>query len=53
MYMSGMRDKCLNILHLYQDNLWSINEISKEYTKIAKFLVKYGQHQLTKVHLVN
>ena len=32
MYMSGMRDKCLNILHLHQDNLWSINEISKDYT---------------------
>ncbi len=28
MYMSGMRGKCLNILHLYQDNLWSMGDRS-------------------------
>ena len=28
MYMSGMRGKCLSILHLYQDNLWSMGDRS-------------------------
>lgn len=28
MYMSGMRGKCLNMLHIYEDNLWALGDKS-------------------------
>lgn len=35
MYMSAMRGKCLNIIHVYQDSLWAMGDKSIQVPSIA------------------